>query len=98
MNHDPGSRHRRHFLTLLGAGLVAGRAGAQPACVLTPRQIEGPYYLDRRLQRSDIRADAAGGPLRNGVPLDLTLRVLSVRDGCSPVPNAVVDIWHCDAA
>ncbi len=60
------------------------------ACTLTPEQTEGPYYFDVDAIRSDIREDRAGVPLRLGI------RVQS-GEACSPLPNVVVDIWHCDA-
>jgi protocatechuate 3,4-dioxygenase beta subunit len=33
---------------------------------------------------------------RQGTDLDLTIRVTRVPD-CTPVPDAIVEIWHCDA-
>ncbi len=59
-------------------------------CVLVPEMTEGPYYLDLDLVRSDITED------RVGAPLALTIVVASV-DGCSPIQDAAVDLWHCDA-
>ena len=85
---------------LLGRGSLAQPAGAAaPACMLTPAQTEGPYFVDERLDRSDIRGDPAGGPLKPGALLTLDLRISAV-DGtrCTPVHGAIVDIWHCDAA
>ena len=70
-----------------------------PACIVTPRQTEGPFFIDERLNRSDIRVDAADGSVTPGVPLTLSLRVSSVgRAGCAPMAGAIVDLWHCDAA
>jgi protocatechuate 3,4-dioxygenase beta subunit len=63
------------------------RAGS---CALTPEQTEGPYYLDIDKVRSDIREDRKGARLR------LALRVRDA-GSCTPVANAAVDIWHCDA-
>lgn len=60
------------------------------SCVVTPEQTEGPYYFDPKVIRSDIRED------RPGMRLRLAVRVQEVGD-CAPVPNAAVDIWHCDA-
>ncbi len=59
---------------------------------------EGPYFVDERLNRSDIRVNTADGAVKAGVPLQLTLRVLQVSGrGCAPLAGAMVDIWHCDA-
>src|SRR5216684_4202211 len=97
---------RREALALLGAGglaaLGAGRAvaAAPPgACVARPALTEGPYFVDARLERSDIRSDPTDGTLRPGTPLRLALRVSRLSAGaCAPLPGAMVDVWHCDAA
>jgi protocatechuate 3,4-dioxygenase beta subunit len=97
---------RREALALLGAGglaaLGAGRpaaAAAPGACVVRPALTEGPYFVDVKLDRSDIRSDPADGTLRPGAPLHLTLRVSRLAAGvCAPLPGAIVDVWHCDAA
>lgn len=79
------------------AEAVAG-AGELPSCVVSPEQTEGPYYADVQLDRSDIRSDPASGEVKQGLPLALTMRVSSVGAGsCTPLPDAVVEIWHCDA-
>ena len=70
-----------------------------PACVARPAQTEGPYFVDERLDRSDIRADPASGAVKAGVPLDLIFAVGRMgRGGCEPLAGAHVDVWHCDAA
>ena len=96
---------RREALAALGgAAILAGvplrlRAQALPACIATPAQMEGPFFTDARLNRSDIRSDPADKSVREGMPLALTLRVSSVTPkGCVPLAGAMVDVWHCDAA
>ena len=98
---------RRRVLLLLGSAVLATQARAQPppgrenmpACVLTPQQTEGPYFVDERLRRSDIRSDPADGSVKPGVPLGLPLRVAAINGArCSALQGAVVDIWHCDAS
>ena len=78
---------------------VSARADETPRCVLTPAQTEGPYFVDERLQRSDIRGDPPDGGAKPGTLLALTLRVFAL-DGaaCAPLADAIVDVWHCDAA
>jgi protocatechuate 3,4-dioxygenase beta subunit len=67
-------------------------------CTLTPKHIEGPYYVFENMQRSDIRSDTSDGSLKSGVPLAIKLRVFGSSAGrCSPLADAVVDVWHCDA-
>ena len=104
--HKPltqSGRSLRDALLLLGAAVLAGPAAAQmperkPACVLTPEQMEGPYFSDLRLDRADIRSDPSDGTVRPGVPLTLALRIHAVgASNCAPLAGAVVDVWHCDA-
>jgi protocatechuate 3,4-dioxygenase beta subunit len=59
-------------------------------CTVSTELAEGPYYFDADAIRSDIREGRKGATLRLGI---------RVRDAerCDPIPNAVVDIWHCDA-
>jgi protocatechuate 3,4-dioxygenase beta subunit len=68
-------------------------------CVVTPAETEGPYFVDEKLNRSDIRVDPATGAISDGLPLRLDLNVMR-REGasCAPLAGAVVDVWHCDAA
>jgi protocatechuate 3,4-dioxygenase beta subunit len=60
------------------------------SCRLAPQTTEGPFYFDVDRIRSDIREDREGTELRLGV------RVRAA-DSCTPIENAVVDVWHCDA-
>lgn len=59
------------------------------ACSLTPEMTAGPYYFDVDKVRGDVREDREGATLR------LAIRVRDAE--CEPLPNAVVEIWHCDA-
>lgn len=71
-------------------GLTTESFGAAASCTVTPEQTEGPYFLDVDQIRSDIRED------RQGVRLRVAARVVHA-DGCTPVKDAVFEIWHCDA-
>jgi protocatechuate 3,4-dioxygenase beta subunit len=86
-------------LSVPAVSALTGAARAAPApdaggfrdlCLLTPQSIEGPFYLDPRLVRTEI---AEGRP---GVPLRVDLRVV---DGatCKASERTRVDIWHADA-
>ncbi len=79
-------------------GIAAVTSSASvPACVVRPEQTEGPYFVDERLNRSDIRSDPSDGSVKAGVPLRLTLRVSRIQNSCAPLAGATVDVWHCDA-
>ena len=60
--------------------------GAQ--CVLTCRQTLGPCYV-----AAETRRDISDG--YPGLPMRLLLRVVR-EQGCVPVANAAVDVWHTD--
>ncbi|MCC3406077.1 MAG: hypothetical protein JGK17_10890 [Microcoleus sp. PH2017_10_PVI_O_A] len=78
---------------------IASAASPTPACTVRPQQTEGPYFVDEKLNRSDIRSDPADGTIKQGVPLRLVFQVSQIRDrSCTPLKNAIVDVWHCDAA
>ncbi len=106
--------NRRNALALLGlagvasatvggtavaaSGATSGPGAARIDCVAKPEMVEGPYFVDERLNRSDIRIDSADGSMVAGIPLILDLCVAKITQGCGPLPGATVDIWHCDAA
>jgi len=86
------------FAAALGAGAAkatqggpAGIASGQVKCVLTPEMTEGPYYISGEKLRRDITQG------KKGTRLDLALTVVDAST-CRPIPGAIVDIWHCDAA
>jgi protocatechuate 3,4-dioxygenase beta subunit len=75
------------------------RSAETLACVARPALTEGPYFVDEKLNRSDIRIDPSTNTVSAGVPLKLKFTVNNVSgSACSPVAGAWVDIWHCDAA
>src|SRR5262249_46541656 len=100
---------RREVIRLLGrsaASLMAGALISQwalastpgPTCVVRAQQTEGPYFVDERLNRTDIRSDPTNGQIKTGTPLALTVLLSRMSVGnCQPLADAQVDIWHCDA-
>lgn len=58
------------------------------ACWLTPSETEGPYYFNANLVRQNITEGRAGAVLQCVINV--------VDENCSPIPNVMVDIWHCD--
>ena len=98
---DTHAQHgRRHLLPASGTPVSAtpapdcpGQEAVSPTseiCVLTPEQTEGPFYLPLQLVRQDITEDKPGLPLR------LRIAVADIT-ACTMLPDAAVDIWHCDA-
>ena len=65
-------------------------------CVVKPELTEGPFFVDERLNRSDIRTDPATGDAKAGVPLRIRFNVLR-QESCTPLAGAIVDVWHAGA-
>lgn len=78
--------------------LAAAGIGAGPgSCVARPASIEGPYFVDERLNRSDIRTDPSNGETKPGTPLQVTFNVSRLSgSACAPVAGLMVDLWQCD--
>ena len=75
---------------LISSNLRAAQTSKDSSCILDVELTQGPYYLDRGLLRKNITES------KPGLALGLALTVLDSRT-CAPVPNAGVEIWHCDA-
>ena len=103
---------RREVVKVLATGGVAMIAGlelrpaatletvfaAVPSCAVRPELTEGPYFVDRQLNRSDIRVEPSTGAVTPGVPLALAFNVSQIGGGrCASLRDAIVDVWQCDA-
>ena len=64
-----------------------------PSCVVRPELTEGPFFVDEKLGRSDVRSDPSSKVIKPGVPLVLSFLVSKVGTGmCAPLSGAMVDI------
>jgi protocatechuate 3,4-dioxygenase beta subunit len=80
------------------AATSASAAAPLPSCVVRPALTEGPYFVDEKLNRSDIRSDPSTNAVKPGVTLGLTFLVSKVSGtSCAALASATVDVWHCDA-
>ncbi|MFD5252968.1 intradiol ring-cleavage dioxygenase [Streptomyces bobili] len=87
-----GTEATAEAATGAGTAATASASSATGTCMTLMSSVtEGPYYLDGALVRKDITEG------KSGVPLTLRLTVVDATDGCTPVPGAAVEIWHCDA-
>jgi protocatechuate 3,4-dioxygenase beta subunit len=74
-------------------------ATSMPACIVRPEMTVGPYFVDKQLDRSDVRTDPTTSTARPGTPVELTFNIADVTGGkCAPLAGAMIDIWHCDAS
>lgn len=80
----------REGIAPVSAEVVAFLERTDATCRLWAEQDEGPYHLDHHPIRRDVTED------RFGVALTLGMG-LRAYDG-SGLGDAVVEIWHCDAA
>lgn len=67
-------------------------------CIARPELTPGPYFVDERLNRSDIRSDTDTSTVQAGVLLNLRFNVSQlVGSACSTLSGAMVDVWHANA-
>jgi protocatechuate 3,4-dioxygenase beta subunit len=89
------------------AAASAAATADAAACAVIPEETGGPYPADGSngpdvlnqsgVVRQDLRTsfgDMSGTAA--GVPLTIKLLIQDVANGCAPVPNAAVYLWHCD--
>ena len=85
-------------LTQVSSTQAAATVGTVLDCVVRPELTLGPYFVDEQLERSDIRTNSSENSVKEGIPLSLNINVASVSgNSCTPIENAQIDIWHCDA-
>lgn len=84
---------RRAFLGAGAAALGAVRAAraSDAPCLVTPPNVEGPFYLPGAPFRAELAPEEEPGER-----LALRGRVLGA-PGCGPLAGAVVDVWHASA-
>lgn len=85
---------------LLGDADAALQAKAQKEVrlVASPALTEGPFFVDEKLNRSDLVGDTTRAAVVQAVPLTLAMTIYKLADGkYAPLPGVTVDVWHCDA-
>lgn len=86
----------------VGSRLVRGGTPAttQPRLplVASPMLTEGPFFVDEKLNRSDLVGDTTRASVVDGLPLLLSLTLYTLKnDAYAPLSGAQVDVWHADA-
>jgi protocatechuate 3,4-dioxygenase beta subunit len=103
---------KRGLGTLIGGGIAVNFIGCatsnppiaaaaiQKPLVVTPALTEGPFFVDEKLNRSNLLAGTTRPAVINGTPLELNLSILRVdtAGNASPLVGAQVDVWHSDTA
>ena len=84
--------------TLASSTQVPASTSTALDCVVRPEMTIGPYFVDDQLDRSDIRSEPSDNSVKEGVPLTIAIGVFDVANSsCTPITDAQIDIWHCDA-
>lgn len=89
------------MMSLIGFGnaMTAQIAEAATSVILTPQEEQGPYFVEEKLNRSDIITDPYDNSIQPGLPLMLGLTFSqSVNGTVSPLAGAYVDIWQANAS
>ncbi len=95
----------------LGLGLAAARMLAKPPgsiaapttqprmpLVASPMMSEGPFFVDEKLNRTNLLEGTTRPSVINGSPLALAVTVYElVGDKPAPLKDAQVDVWHTDS-
>ncbi len=79
--------------TLKFPGGASGTDVAEAAtatCALTPNKTIGPYFVEEKLNRSDVRESQLGADLT------VTMYLFDAANDCAPVVGAQVDVWHAN--
>lgn len=63
------------------------------SCTVAPTETEGPFPTHS--PASYVRSDITDG--KSGYKLTAKIVIGNSNNGCNPLANAIVDIWHCDA-
>ena len=112
--HITREMNRRQLLELLaaaGAGVLSGCGGSSAStttttstgtssasCVLSPALTVGPYFVDAKLNRSDLTSGTSDTNVTDATPLGLAITVQQYNTtGCGALSGAQVDLWHADA-
>lgn len=90
----------------------SGDSSSSGSCSVTPSETNGPYPADGTnrasgatsnvltssgIVRSDIRPSfISSTTVATGVLLTLTLKLVNVNNGCTPIAGAAIYIWQCD--
>lgn len=62
------------------------------SCTVSPSETKGPFPIKTpsQLVLENIKSD------RVGIALLINLKIENKNNNCAPLPNVLVDVWHCD--
>lgn len=81
------------------AATTAPTTQPQIHLVATPQLTEGPFFVDERLNRSNLLAGTTRPSVINGLPLLLSFTIYRLgAAGYAPLKNVQLDVWNADAS
>ena len=87
-------------LTASGLFAVASAQESKPKVnlIASPALDAGPFFIDEKLNRSNLLLGTKRESVLNGVLLDLELTIYKMTsEKLKPFPNCQIDLWQCDA-
>ena len=67
-------------------------------CIVTPAMTEGPFFVDEKLNRSNLVMGETDAAVASALPLSLVIGVFEVNGTmCTPLSGVQVDIWQANA-
>lgn len=69
-------------------------SSSSSTCKVGDTETDGPYPLYNKRDATITHADITEG--KTGLPLNMVIAVKNVSANCALLPNARVDVWHCD--
>lgn len=94
----PGTSGRAPITRKELDSLVDTLRGSSMTCERTAEANEGPFYYESSPERRLITDGHPGLPLRLGITVAGVASTPGPTAPCAPLPGAIVDVWHADAA
>jgi len=76
------------------SGTVSNPGTSSSSCTVAPTETEGPFPT--KVPASYVRSDITDG--RTGYKMTANITIGNTNNNCAGLADAIVDIWHCDAA
>lgn len=77
---------------LKATGITDNQTTTDGSCTVSPTETAGPFPTIT--PSSWVRNDIVDG--RTGVPFTINIALMNKNANCTPLQNAIIDIWHCD--
>ena len=79
-------------MALVAPNIILDNNAPEAACKVTRTETIGPFPTKNpaNFLKSDIIDN------RTGIPFSIEITMKNIKDNCNPIPDLIVDIWHCD--